>query len=250
MISKRIISEIRELHNDKNRKEQQLFIAEGEKVVDEILRSAIKIRLIAATDSWTKPPGFDNNETEFYTVSETELSKISLLKNPNKVLAVAETPTQQPLNFAYKKELILVLDGIRDPGNLGTLIRTADWFGVTHIFCSNDCVDGYNPKVVQSAMGSLFRMQVHYGDLALIIESAKSFGYRIISASGDGTSYKQLDTAGPTMLVIGSESHGISQTILNLTDMKAAIPRASQSQAESLNAGVAGAILLSYFKQA
>lgn len=249
MISKRIISEIRELHLDKNRKEQQLFIAEGEKVVDELLRSGIKIKLLAFTEDWKMPDEVNKRETEHYTVTENELLKISLQQKPNKVLAVAEIPAETPIDFSENNGLILLLDGIRDPGNLGTMIRTADWFGVKHICCSPDCVDAYNPKVVQSAMGSLFRVKLHYNDSANYIKNSKSGGYQLVGASADGTPYAQLKNSGKIMLVIGSESHGISEEILSSTDMKAAIPRAGGSHAESLNAGVAAAILLAHFSK-
>jgi len=249
MISKRIISEIRALHLDKNRKEQQLFIAEGEKVVDELLNSGLKVKLIAGTEKYSDTHDSENQVDERYLVSDEELLKISLLQSPNKVLAVGEMPTPSAINFSGESGLLLALDGIKDPGNLGTLIRTADWFGVRHLFCSADCVDAYNPKVVQSAMGSLFRMQIHYGDLNMFIAEAKSSGgYKVIGAGADGIPYSDCDSSGNIMLVIGSESHGIGQSTLSLLDVKAGIPKNNNSKAESLNAGVAAAILMAHFQ--
>ena len=250
MISKRVISEIRALHLDKNRKEQQRFIAEGEKVVNELLHSGLKIYSVAGTKKYFEAHSMPGGDIESYEVSEEELLKISLLRTPNKVLAVGAIPQPAPVNFKTGEPLILALDGINDPGNLGTLIRTADWFGIRQLFCSPDCVDAYNPKVVQSAMGSLFRMQIYYSDLSEVIASARSEGaYRAIGAAIDGSPYESLEPSKNTLLVIGSESHGISKNINGILDYRVAIFKAKNSNAESLNAGVAGAILMAHFKK-
>ncbi len=244
-----MISDIRALHLDKHRKEQQLFIVEGEKVVQELLRSGVIVKTLYATVKYDVSNLTKRPETEFHEISEAELQKISLLHTPNKVVAIAERPTSPVLTFENNTSLVLLLDGIKDPGNLGTLIRTADWFGINTVICSEDCVDAYNPKVVQSAMGSLFRMQLYSESLIEVIERGKSEGnYFIAGASADGIPYFEYKTENPLMLVIGSESHGISAAVLSKVDGKAGIPRAEGSSAESLNAGIAGAILMAHFR--
>ncbi len=249
MISKKMISDIRALHLDKHRKEQQLFIAEGEKVVRELLNSEINVKMLFATGQFDVSEIAIQPQTEFHEITEAELQKISLLHTPNKVIAIAERPTPQVFNFKTTSSLILLLDGIKDPGNLGTLIRTADWFGLRTIFCSEDCVDTYNPKVVQSAMGSLFRMNVYYESLPEVIARAKlTGGYLVTGASADGIPYYECETRKPMLLVIGSESHGMSPGVLKVVDVKAGIPRAPGSVAESLNAGIAGALLMAHFQ--
>lgn len=249
MISKRIISEIRSLHLDKNRKEQQLFIAEGEKVVSELLNSDLQVKLIAGTEKFRASINAEWQQIEYIEISETELLKISLLRSPNNVLAVAKIPFSLPVDFKRESQSMLFLDGIKDPGNMGTLIRTADWFGIRHIMCSIDCVNVYNPKVVQSAMGSLFRVQLNYGLLSTFISEAKSTGiYQVVGASADGVPYEQCHTTKPVILVIGSESHGLTEEVLSLLDIKSAIQKSSGSKAESLNAGIAGGILMAHFQ--
>jgi len=173
MISKKIISEIRALHQLKNRKEQRLFIAEGEKVVAELMQSDSDIRYFAGLPDFKNSLRGKYHEIPYYDISEYELSKISLQQSPNQVLAVAAIPDESHFDFKGTPETLLMLDGIRDPGNMGTIIRTADWFGVRHIFCSPDCVEAYNPKVVQSAMGSLFRLKIHTCSLTEIIADSR-----------------------------------------------------------------------------
>ena len=248
MISKKISSDIRALHLLKNRREQGLFIAEGEKVVSELIQSGIKIKLIACLSTFADSFQNQAGVTEVIPVSESELLKISLLQSPNKVLAVGVTPETGQLNFNEKISPVVVLDGIRDPGNFGTIVRTADWFGVKHLLCSSDCVEAYNPKVVQGAMGSLFRMNITYGDLPEMLQKARNEGeYFTVGATMNGKPYHECETRQPLMLVIGSESHGITEPVLQVLDKKITIPRSENSSAESLNAGVACAILLSHF---
>ncbi len=162
------------------------------------------------------------------------------------MLAVAETPPPPQINFEQLTGTVLMLDGIRDPGNLGTIIRTADWFGVEAIFCSTDCVDCFNPKVVQSAMGSLFRIPVLYGSMKEFINESKiKGGYFVIGASLQGTLGLPTSAGSKKALVIGSESHGLSPEVLQLVDSNITITKAVKSDAESLNAAVACGILLS-----
>ncbi|MBL0341906.1 MAG: RNA methyltransferase [Bacteroidetes bacterium] len=246
MLSKTKISEIRALHQAKIRKNERRFIVEGEKVVSELLRSSLNVTLLAALPEYLKLFQSQELPAQVYEISDAELSKISLLTTPNKVLAVAEVPVYQKVLFNNFDGPALMLDGINDPGNLGTIIRTADWFGVKAIFCSPDCVDCFNPKVVQSAMGSLFRIPVYYDHLPLLIRQAKETGrLSIVGATLDGEMNTSISSSsGNTILVMGSESHGISSEVMGLLDSKITIPRFTNSRAESLNAAVACGILL------
>lgn len=248
MISKNVISEIRALHLLKNRREQGLFIAEGEKVVGELIQSGLGIKWIACLESLVNHFQNITSGVEIFDVNESELNKISLLQSPNKVLAVGMLPGSLQVNFSQEKNTVVVLDGIRDPGNFGTIVRTADWFGIKHIICSLDCVEAYNPKVVQGAMGSLFRMNIIYGDLTVFLRQAREEGRFVnVGATMEGIPYREFESKDPIMIVIGSESHGISEPVQQLLDTIVTIPRLPNSETESLNAGVACAILLAHF---
>ena len=248
MISKATISEIRQLHQLKHRREQNLFIAEGVKVVTELLDSPLKIKLIACTDDFRVTHSILPDKAAIISVTEKELSRISMLQTPNQVVAVAEIPSGETPDFGSKKGNLLVLDGIRDPGNMGTIIRSAEWFGIQQVICSDDCVDAFNPKVVQGAMGSLFRMNIYYENLELQLQKArKEGGYAIYGADAHGIPYPGIKKDNPWVLVIGSESHGISPSLQSFLDHKISIPKASGVKTESLNAAVAAAVLLASF---
>lgn len=236
------IKEIKALHQKKFRRERGLFIVEGLKTVKELLESDYLTRAVYATE--------DLNQIEpdcgTIFIKQKELERISSLKNPNTVLAVAEIPNQKPIDL--DDSLILILDGIRDPGNLGTIIRTAKWFGVNTIICSEDCADIYNPKVVQSTMGALFHVNVKYQSLTEGIEKLKENKFVVAGAVMGGKSVYSIDKSIKTALVIGSESHGISQPIVDLCDQPITIPNKEDDQrVESLNAAIATSILLSEF---
>lgn len=245
-ISKSVLSDIRSLHQTKFRNETGLFIAEGEKVVDELKHSGLRIRLIAALPEYFNENPFNGTGTILYEVNEKDLARISLLSTPNKVLAVAEKPAIPEFRIAGDSAPIVLLDSIRDPGNLGTIIRTAEWFGVKKLICSADCVETYNPKIVQSAMGSLFRMSTYRGDLSAFIATLKKEGgYQVFGADLAGEPLSNAPSKDKIALVIGSESHGISQEVLQVVDHKVLIAKGASSSTESLNAAVACGILLS-----
>lgn len=244
-ISKSVISDIRFLHQTKFRKETGLFIAEGEKVVGELLQSGLKVRIVAALPDYIAEFGPFPDKALVYEVNEKDLNRISLLQTPNRVLAVAEQPQNETAILPSGNETVLALDGIRDPGNLGTIIRTAEWFGVSQIWCSEDTVETFNPKVVQSAMGSLFRMKVVSCNLKAMLEVAREKeSLSVLGATLDGVPADQLNSGNCRILVIGSESHGISADLLEVINSKVLIPRAKNSKTESLNAAVATGILL------
>lgn len=234
MITKNQIKFIKSLSLKKNRIKEQLFIAEGEKVVSELLRSDFEIKNIYATKEWELS---NDNITQ---ISNAELQKISNLKSPNKVLAVVQFKNHKIIKH---EGITLVLDEINDPGNLGTIIRMCDWFGVKQIICSKNTVDIFNPKVVQSAMGSAFRVKVNYTDLENYLSDITT---PIYGAFMDGKNLKEVKIPKSAHLVMGNEANGISAEINKLITDKVAIKNIGKS-AESLNVAVATSILLHVF---
>lgn len=239
-LSKNQLKLITSLRQKKYRQRHQIFIAEGMKVVEEYLDSDFRVKQLFTT----VPEKFDSH-SNVIAVSETELSKISGLKSPNKVLALIEIPEAHPL---IENGLIVALDGINDPGNLGTIIRLCDWFGVAQLMCSKDTVDIYNSKVVQAAMGSLLRVSVVYTDLQDYLQNAKSPAYATLM---NGENVYKTSLPDEAILVMGNEANGISKNILDLLANKISIPRFGNVQVtESLNVATATAILLSEFRRA
>lgn len=205
-----------------------MFVAEGVKLVQELINSSFLHHGIYTVDSQMFP---DAN-----VISESELKQMSNLVQPNKVLGVFNIPEPEAPDFS---NWILALDGIRDPGNLGTLIRICDWFGISDIICSPDTVDAYNPKVLQATMGSIARVKIHYTSLEPLF---KSCGRPIYGASMEGGSLFSTSFDEPGILVMGSESHGISPALREILNGVVAIP--GFGLAESLNVGTAAAVLL------
>ena len=234
MITKNQIKFIKSLSLKKNRIKEQLFIAEGEKVVSELLRSDFEIKNVYATKEWKVS---NDNITQ---ISNAELQRISNLKSPNKVLAIVQFKNHKIIKH---HGITLVLDEINDPGNLGTIIRMCDWFGVKQIICSKNTVDIFNPKVVQSAMGSAFRVKVYYTDLENYLSDITT---PIYGAFMDGKNLKEVKLAKSAHLVMGNEANGISAEINKLITDKVAIKNIGKS-AESLNVAVATSILLHMF---
>jgi TrmH family RNA methyltransferase len=242
MLSKSDIKYIQSLSHKKFRDQEGLFIVEGLKMVDELLKEhQQKVRKIFAVREW-----LDKHQTDIHAsistqaVEEFELLKISSQKTPHQVLALVEIPLN-PIKSYKPTGLTLVLDRIQDPGNLGTIIRTCDWFGVTEIVCSADTVDVFNSKVVQSAMGSILRVHVYYTELTDFIRLHKDMpSYAAVLG---GTSIHEIDVKQPAFLIIGNESTGISNELLQLNPFQISIPKIGK--AESLNAAVAASIILS-----
>jgi TrmH family RNA methyltransferase len=215
-----------------------LFVVEGVKVVQEFLNSSYELDIVFSSDT-------DFSSTnKFIEVTDQELKKISSLKNPNKVLAIFKIPNQiNPIMGG----LILVLDSINDPGNLGTIIRLCDWFGIEQLVCSNETVDCFNPKVVQASMGSLTRVAVSYLDLKKYLQNAS---VPIFVADMDGLDVYKTKLPDSALLVLGNEANGISDEIKQLVTTKITIPRfGTIQQTESLNVATASAILLSEFRR-
>ena len=237
MLSKNELKYIQTLCHKKQRQESGLFIAEGVKLVNELMKSKLTIKKLYATVDWENEFPY---KAELVRVTNDELQIMSNLQTPNKVLALVEEPLLPTLKIT-KNNWVLALDDIQDPGNMGTLIRIADWFGVNTIVASNNTVDCFNNKVVQSTMGSIARVSVHYVNLPDFLASTNLpiFGAIVESKSVYKTT---IPTGG--ILLIGNESKGIHPNNINLIDNPISIPRIGE--AESLNASVAAGILLSY----
>lgn len=239
MISKNKIKYIQSLSQKKFRDADGVFIAEGPKIVAELLAlpHIEPVGVYGLEAWWESQPQF-SMASWAEIVTEIELSRISQLQTPNMVVAILKKPELkvEPGNWQ------LVLDGIRDPGNLGTLIRIADWFGVQQLICSEDCADAFNPKVVQSSMASIGRVEIIYTSL---VEYLRAHAHRnFYAAVLDGTKLKELKPHGPSGLVIGNESQGIRPEVLQELHQFVTIPR--KGDAESLNAAVAAGIILSH----
>ena len=239
MLTKNTIKQIASLKQQKFRKELGLFVVEGRKMTEELLHSDFEIVGVYATEAFlTDYPAFSEAET----VTEVQMQQMSGQDTPPGILSVVKIPQQGEIKTTSR--LILALDGIANPGNMGTLIRTAEWFGIHDIVCSKDCVELWNPKVVQATMGSLFRVKVWESDLAIYLHHAKDEGKSIYGALLDGENLFQMQAKPEGILVIGSESHGIRADVLPCITHPVTIPRVDDSMTESLNAAVAGAILM------
>lgn len=250
MISKSKISLIRSLHLSKFRNQHRKFIAEGPKIVGELLESSFSVYAIFATPEWISRQPDIKKVIEFTEVNDKELSRISTQKSPNQVLAVVDIPEPNK-QIPGVKDFVLLLDEIKDPGNMGTIIRTADWFGIQYIVCSENCVDIYNPKVVQSAMGSIFRIPVYYTDPVRYFEKIEA-GTQIFGAMLDGNSIYSVGSGKSGIIIIGNESHGISSRLLPYITTRIRIPEYSRGNvfaAESLNASLAAAVICAEFKR-
>ncbi|MCF8463489.1 MAG: RNA methyltransferase [Flavobacteriales bacterium] len=230
------------MQNKKFRKERGMFLVEGVKSVEALIQSPFEIAEIYTTEYLDFLKDVDNSLVQL--IKQNELERISGLRSPNKILAVAKIPKAKPID--WNQNFILILDGINDPGNVGTIIRTAKWFGVDTIICSQECADAYDGKVVQSTMGALFHVNLRYEDLSEIMNDCKSNGFRIMGAAMDGDSVYECSNSTKTALVIGSESHGISKGVLEKCNSLVTIPNNETTQkVESLNAGIATSIILS-----
>ena len=253
MISAQQIKFIRSLQQKKYRDQHGLFVVEGERIVHELLHSALHVEILCAMPAW-----FDSVDDELLAgttclrVSPAELSRISGLKSPNKVLAVArQAASAMPGHFG-SDELVLLLDDIRDPGNMGSILRTADWFGLRHVYCSRECVEVYNPKIIQASMGSFLRVRTHYTDLYELMVSLKG-RLRLYGSYMEGTDVLRNPLELPAALVVGNEARGISDRLGGLLDDRLAIPahggKRSGERAESLNAAMAAGIIISCFRR-
>lgn len=240
MVSKNQIKLISGLHQKKQRFANQLFFAEGVKVIQELLQSNFELEHLYTTQN-----DFEVVETSRRTlINEQELKKISALSTANSCLAVFKMPAEKKINDSG---LIVALDDIRDPGNLGTILRLCDWFGIKQIICSKETVDIYNPKVVQATMGSITRVNVNYIDLKSFITQTK---LPVFGTFMDGENIYQSNLPQEGIIIMGNEANGISTEIEKIVTSRLAIPRFGALQkTESLNVATATAIILSEFKR-
>ncbi|MDZ4810128.1 MAG: RNA methyltransferase [Bacteroidota bacterium] len=242
MLVKQKVKYIQTLGQKKFREQEGLFIAEGPKLVKELLEAdAASVREVYAVKDWMDDNQKLLNKTVAKEITEIELEKISQLTTPNKVVAIVQQYETGETIIA-EDQITLALDNIQDPGNLGTIIRIADWFGIKQIVCSPDSADRYNPKVVQSTMGSIARVKVYYTDLEEWLGLQK--GVSIYAASLYGEDVTTMKKIKEGIIIFGNESKGISGEIINLATTKITISK--KGNAESLNAAVATGIILSH----
>ena len=238
MVSKNSLKYIKSLQLKKYRQQEQSFCVEGTKSVLEVLDSHYTVSTVLGTTEFFAENGHSlKNNEEKLVLGAKELSKISSFKSNNSALAVVKMiPNEE---FVLKEEWILGLDGINDPGNLGTILRVADWYGIKKIICSEDTVELYNPKTIASSMGSFIRTKVFYTDLTTFL---KDKDYQVYGASMDGDDVHKVEFGRKGLLLLGSESHGIRSELSNLVDRKVTIP--AHGSAESLNVAMAAAIIV------
>lgn len=234
MVAKSDLKLIKSLHQKKYRIRHGLFLAEGVKLVGELLDSPMEAYRVYSTEA--------REGDGLLPISERELGSVSALKQPNKMLGIFRIPATGPLRF---DGWTLALDALRDPGNLGTVIRLCDWFGIDDLICSPDTVDCYNPKVLQATMGSIARVRVHYLPLAAALEGC---GLPVYGASMEGADVRRTKLPASGVLVMGSESHGLSAQLRALLSETIGIP--AFGKAESLNVATATAVLLHEIRRA
>ena len=240
MLSKNQIKFIRSLKKKKTRQSHRLFVAEGIKVVEELIRSRFKLHSLFCTTDYQNIL----NIAQFQIISDRELNQISAFSNPNQVLGVFEFP---PLAPPGHQGLTVVLDEINDPGNLGTIIRLCDWFDISEIICSKNTVDCFNPKVIQSSMGSISRIPVHYTDLPVYLKEEKR---PVFGTFMEGDPIYHIPLPGEAVIIMGNEANGISTNVQAHISTKITIPQFGKvNSTESLNVAMATAIVLSEFKR-
>jgi len=251
MLTKKEIKHYNSLQRKKHRDQEQSFLVEGRRSVAELLSTNFSIRAILALPEWIEEnPQAAASNAPVVECAPQELHKISSLQSPPSVIAVVNYKKAVPAPLATD-QLILALDTIQDPGNLGTIIRTADWFGIRHIVCTHQTADQYNPKVVQATMGALARVDLCYTHLPQYISENKRAGVTIYGTLLSGTDMYSQPIGQHGVIVLGNEGNGISAPIASLVDKALYIPHYPQgsTQVESLNVGIAAAIVCAEFRR-
>jgi TrmH family RNA methyltransferase len=257
MLSRNCLKFYTSLRNKKYRDLHGKFLAEGEKIVTDILgfsQSNIKIITLLANKEFLQQTDPKNlsPEIEVIEVKDHELERISTLSAPNKAILLCLKPDFIPDYKKISVELSVYLEDIRDPGNLGTIIRTADWFGIRHIFCTRESVDLYNPKVIQASMGAICKVKIYYEDFTTVFsETEKSPGYKIIGTTLDGQNLFKEVLPETGLIVFGNESRGISPEVISMLDLKHTIPAftGKTEGSESLNISSAVSIVLAEYRR-
>ena len=244
MLSKNQLKYIQSLHQKKYRQQHGAFLVEGAKSVQEVLQSNFQTELVVATEVFYKENALltDRQRTPVEIVSVADLERAGTLESNNAALAVVKTKENRPL-LAGPGEIALILDDIRDPGNLGTILRIADWYGIRKILCSETTADVYNPKVISASKGSFTRVNWWYGNVAQVLKQAQSESQlAVYGAFLDGDDVHTLSFGKSGYLVMGNESNGIRPEVEQYVTQRVTIPR--YGEAESLNVGIATAVLL------
>ncbi|MFZ2287913.1 MAG: RNA methyltransferase [Bacteroidales bacterium] len=251
MITRNQVKMILSLRKRKVREENSLFVIEGDKLVREYILAGNRVRLLAGKPEWIdgEPAGVTEGADETVTVSYEELRRISSLRTPHNVLAVAPMIKSEYSDTILAGKLTPVLEYVQDPGNLGTIIRIAAWFGIGNIVCSPDCVDFYNPKVIQATMGAFMHVSVWYRPLEAFLGKAVSGGLPVYGTTIDGRSVYESDLGSEGIILFGNESKGISEELLGYVTRRITIPGPGKPLAglESLNVSMAAAIICSEF---
>lgn len=237
MITKSALKFIKSLQLKKNRIEHQCFLVEGTKSVQELLTSDFEIDLIAGVSSYLEEYSDNFKGLNINEIKSNDISTVSSYKNNNSVIAIAKMRKESKTEMS-NTNYVLALDDVRDPGNLGTIIRIADWYGIDQIIASATTADFYNPKVISASMGSFSRVKMQYGDLQCILQS---YGGKIYGALMDGAALPEVTFDPVGVIVMGNESVGISREIQELVSKRITIPR--YGMAESLNVGIATAVI-------
>lgn len=240
MVVKSQLKLVKSLHQKKYRNQHELFFVEGFKLVNELLRSGFTLEFLCATKENIE---LFSTVSSVYEITEGDLRKISALKNPNGILAVFKMAKKQILT---ENSWVLALDAVQDPGNLGTIIRLCDWFGIQNLVCSLDTVDCYNPKVLQATMGSIARVAITYVDLSVFLSKTK---LPVFGAFMKGQSVYTQDFTSAGILIMGNEANGISKELEKLITQKITIPQFGKQTAESLNVAMATGILLNEIRR-
>lgn len=249
MLSKNLIKQVRSLEMKKFRKETNLFVAEGEKLVNDLIASDIECYKIIATEKHTT--GLKSKKTgEIITVSDDELKKVSFLKSPQGIVGLFKQRSNTPDTNTPKQKLCLALDDVQDPGNLGTIIRIADWFGIEDIYCSIGTVDVYNPKTVQATMGAIARVNVYYVELPQFLASLEK-SIPVYGTFLDGKNIYEHKLSNNGIIVMGNEGNGIGAECEKLIDKRLLIPSypVGRTTSESLNVSTATAIVCGEFRR-
>ncbi len=248
MITKARIKLIKSLEQRKKRNIHQLFVAEGPKLVEELLATMRPYYIAALPEWWTQNRPLIKSACEQDTITPEELQRASLLRTPQQVIALFPIPDYKFDTSIAQHELCLALDGVQDPGNMGTILRIADWFGIHNVICSEDTVDVYNPKAVQATMGALARVKVHYTNLEDLFKGSQTPIYGTLL---DGKNIYEQELGSNGFIVMGNEGKGLSPAIRNLVTQKLFIPNypIGAKTTESLNVAIATSIVCSEFRR-
>lgn len=252
MLSKNKIKLIQSLNRKKIRDETGLFLVEGNKMVEEALNSNFKIETLVCTSDFKQQyPEINTKSIELIEAASTSIQKASLLQSPQNALAIVRIPSTEVPELKLMDDLVLALDFIQDPGNLGTILRIADWFGINTVICSANTVDVFNPKVVQASMGAIFRINIWYTGLEFFLTEANENRIPVYGTFLNGNDIYKEKLTSNGIIVLGNEGNGISESVSKLVTQKLVIPTFSTNtnKPESLNVAVATAICCSEFRR-